>query len=434
MSERAGSAAQASLLVVGGARLLREDIARRAARFGASVAHTAAGDEARELLQSGVNRLVVLLGARDSAHDAFVRWARGRAPGLRPVVVIPTDGIEAKTRAFGTGATDVVTPDAMSDDWLQRFLAAGPGDVDPLDAVRHRPVAVVDDSASVRAVCVAALEGAGFSDIHQFADGDSFLDSARSALFAALLCDVVLPGVSGISVVREFRAMHRHSVVVSVSSLDASSTVAATLEAGADDFITKPFDAVMLLARLRKAVRVRLLLDELEQRSESLALLASTDGLTGIANRAAILAVAETARDTAARSGERVGLVLFDVDRFKAVNDTHGHLVGDAVLISVAHALQRAVADAGGAVGRYGGEEFLLVVRALDPSEVHRVADGARVAVAGASAPERPPVTVSAGAALVGDDGQTVEAALRVADRRLYLAKEGGRDRVVATG
>ena len=178
---------------------------------------------------------------------------------------------------------------------------------------------------------------------------------------------------------------------------------------------------------------------ERHEREESLAVLAATDGLTGLANRRAFDEALARAWTDAKRSGGELSLVLIDVDRFKLFNDTYGHEAGDAVLRKVATALAAVVCRPNDLPARYGGEEFALVLPGADSAAVAAIADRARAAVQALAIPHGPNqptrlVTVSCGVASFergmtsrGEDPATL---MRVADKALYEAKRTGRNRV----
>ncbi|MBP6632656.1 MAG: diguanylate cyclase [Kofleriaceae bacterium] len=155
--------------------------------------------------------------------------------------------------------------------------------------------------------------------------------------------------------------------------------------------------------------------------------LAHHDELTGVANRRHILASAAAAVAT----GERVCLAVLDLDHFKKINDEHGHLVGDAVLREVA-AYLRGRLRSSDAIGRYGGEEFVIMLRGTSRERARGVLDELRLALRAARSPGLPAYTFSAGVAESGADGADVPTLLACADERLYQAKRAGRDRVVA--
>lgn len=160
--------------------------------------------------------------------------------------------------------------------------------------------------------------------------------------------------------------------------------------------------------------------------------LACIDDLTGLDNRRAFLASAEHALSRRERKGESLALLILDLDHFKHVNDTHGHQVGDLVLVAVAEVLARSVRVDVDVVGRLGGEEFAVLLPRCDEEAAQRVAEDIRMAIEAAriaTPAGEIAATVSVGCASIAD-GETVSTALQQADEALYAAKRGGRNRV----
>jgi two-component system cell cycle response regulator len=181
-----------------------------------------------------------------------------------------------------------------------------------------------------------------------------------------------------------------------------------------------------LKARLRSGLRIVRLEEELRLR-------ATRDVLTGVLTRRAILEALDAEIERARRSGRTMSVVMADVDHFKTINDAWGHLVGDAVLHETAQRLRRALRDYDG-VGRYGGEEFLILVPESGPEAAREIADRLRKAVADLPVNvdgNRLSVTISVGLATgTVDDGADARTFLRLADRALYSAKHAGRNRI----
>ncbi|MGH9562708.1 MAG: GGDEF domain-containing protein, partial [Terracidiphilus sp.] len=205
------------------------------------------------------------------------------------------------------------------------------------------------------------------------------------------------------------------------------------LEAGADDYLTKPFDAQELRARLHVGQRILDLQRGLLETREELRFRATHDALTGIANRAAILEALGREHSRHSREGGSFGIIMADLDHFKQVNDTYGHLSGDAVLKEASRRIASSVRSYD-AVGRYGGEEFLIVVPSSDELNTIGLAERIRTAI------ESQPVSVDAGevritasfgvAVCSGEHHHDVMALINIADEALYRAKEQGRNRV----
>jgi two-component system, cell cycle response regulator len=202
------------------------------------------------------------------------------------------------------------------------------------------------------------------------------------------------------------------------------------LRRGAQDYVTAPYDPAELDARVMAALRVKALHDQLVEANRRLAEQAMTDELTGLANRRHGAHALERAVALAVRHGHALALARIDVDRFKAINDTHGHQAGDEVLAEVARRLAASVRG-GDELARWGGDEFVAILPATDRAGALRAAERMRAAVAASPVEGRGaqvPVTISVGwAHWVGD---TPDDLLARADRALYEAKDVGRDTV----
>lgn len=260
------------------------------------------------------------------------------------------------------------------------------------------------------------------------------VDNGRAALeawqrqpFPLLISDWMMPGLDGLELCRAIRATQRqqYTYILMLTALGGKTNYLAGMEAGADDFITKPFDEDLLQARLHAACRFLRLHEELCRD-------AAHDRLTGLLNRGAILDFLQQTLDRQARDGGSTAVLLVDLDHFKSINDTHGHLSGDAVLVEAAQRM-RALLRPYDRIGRYGGEEFLVVLPASDVEQAAGVAERIRAAVA--AGPVRTPTTqlpVSASLGVAEARGEQVDmqALIASADAALYRAKQGGRNRV----
>ncbi|HYW42334.1 MAG TPA: diguanylate cyclase [Bryobacteraceae bacterium] len=251
------------------------------------------------------------------------------------------------------------------------------------------------------------------------------------------ILDWMMPEMDGVEVCRRVRAANREPyiyILLLTARTDAQDLVDG-MEAGADDYLTKPFNSHELRVRLRAGRRILDLQEQLLQAREALREQATHDSLTGLLNRASILGALETELARAERENHPLSLLMADLDRFKQVNDTLGHLAGDAVLREAARRMKAAVRRYD-SVGRYGGEEFLVVLPGCDGRAA--VAQASRIREAVSAAPFQAGdhailVTCSIGMACREQAGaEHTDALVREADVALYQAKDRGRNRVEA--
>jgi two-component system cell cycle response regulator len=294
-------------------------------------------------------------------------------------------------------------------------------------------ILVAEDSALLRRMIGDVLRSNGWT-VLEASDGAAALAQARAENPAVLLMAREMEGMDGLTVLDALRADPRTGdiPVVFVTGHTDARDLAEGLERGAHDYVRKPVDPVELAARIRTALRLRALHDELARRNAELEQLARTDVLTGLANRRHADDVLRATIASARRHGRTLSAVLVDVDRFKTVNDAHGHAAGDAVLREIAIRLAAGLREEDLAA-RWGGEEFLLLLP--DSPDATVVCERLRASIA-----DHPvnvhgllelKVSASFGwAPWTGEE--TGEALVGRADVALYAAKNGGRDRVVA--
>jgi len=258
------------------------------------------------------------------------------------------------------------------------------------------------------------------------------LDSTDAPRLAVL--DWMMPGMEGVEICRRIRERkdRPYIYVILLTARSQKQDLLDGLELGADDYLTKPFDAQELRARLRVGGRILSLQDDLLAAQEELQFRATNDALTGIPNRPAILEALDREMARQVRDDRPFGIVLADIDHFKNVNDTYGHLSGDDVLRTVAQRLRDSTRPYD-SVGRYGGEEFLIVAPLTDVPGTVALAERIRRNIDSQPVSARAgplPVTVSLGIAVSSyppcADAKTL---LQLADDALYRAKAKGRNR-----
>jgi len=300
-------------------------------------------------------------------------------------------------------------------------------------------ILIADDDATTRMLLRTTLEKLGYQ-VEIACDGGqawSALQAPGAANLAIL--DWLMPGVTGPDICRKLRGRKNgpYVYVILLTAMDKLNDLVQGIEAGADDYITKPFNAQELKARLRAGRRILDLQHELLAAQTELEIRATHDGLTGLWNHGAIIERLVGELDRATREKTPVGVIIFDLDHFKQVNDTYGHSVGDQVLRESARRIN-AVLRPYDVVGRYGGEEFLTVAPGCNLRSAAEIAERVRKALS--ATPVVTPtaqllITASAGVSEATFENLPEAGALiDAADRALYRAKELGRNRVECDG
>jgi diguanylate cyclase (GGDEF)-like protein len=298
-------------------------------------------------------------------------------------------------------------------------------------------VLVAEDARFARHLLQGALAAWGY-EVVLAEDGEqawSALQAPESPSIALL--DWMMPGLNGVEVCRRVRQAARepYTYIILLTGRDRQEDVVQGLAAGADDYLRKPFDNLELEARIRTGRRIVELHSQLIAAREALREQATTDPLTGLANRRTLLQTLDKELERCRRLGTACSVVFVDLDHFKHVNDNHGHPAGDAVLQQAASRM-RAILRPYDLVGRYGGEEFVVVLPGCGAAEACVAAERLRASMAGTamvvgtvSLRVTCSLGVAAGSAQSGWDRDRL---LSAADAALYRAKRAGRDRVVA--
>ncbi len=300
----------------------------------------------------------------------------------------------------------------------------------------HR-ILVVEDSPAIRREIRQLLEQGGVqAEFHEAANG---LEGFRALLdrpMDMVLCDLVMPEFDGLKFLQMVasRPEMEEIPVLMLTAIEDVDQKVKVLSSGASDYITKPFHAGELVARVKVHLKIKVLQDELRGKNALLLELSTTDGLTKIYNRRHFLDLARKEFERSARMGLALSLLIFDVDRFKEINDTFGHQAGDRVLVALCGAVAANLRNYD-IFGRYGGDEFVVLFPQSDLQPALRVAERIEAAARALEFPELGgrKVAVSGGLAAKTPRHGDLESLLKAADEALYRAKQAGRGRVVAS-
>lgn len=300
---------------------------------------------------------------------------------------------------------------------------------------RADAVLVVEDDPIYRHAVQHLLAGKGY-EVESVTDGcQGVVKACAPDAPRILILDWMLPGLDGPEICRQVRERgpQFYQYILLLTSRNQTADIVEGLEAGADDYLLKPPDAHELLARIRVGERILRLHDTLVEAQENLRFQATHDALTGLWNRRALMDLLKGEFERAARRSASISVFMTDIDRFKLINDEHGHLTGDAILQEVAHRLNGAVRPYD-LIGRYGGEEFIVAAAELGAEGACELGERLRQEVSATAIHHEGksvPVTISVGVATATPRPQCwIEKLVQRADAAMYLAKRNGRNRV----
>jgi two-component system chemotaxis family response regulator WspR len=317
---------------------------------------------------------------------------------------------------------------------------------------------VIDDDPMNREILFRHLKNLGYSDITLTDGGKSGLEIVASNSIDLILLDMMMPVMNGLETLTHLKDNYQSRVipVIIISALDEKEMMLACIQKGAEDYLIKPYDRVLLKARVSACLDKKILHDrevlnnqkleaaykelavayhDLEVVKNELEALSHRDGLTGIANRRYFDTVLEREWNAAHREKKSLSLILFDIDYFKKYNDTYGHLAGDDCLCQVAIAASQVIKRPRDTLARYGGEEFAIILPDTEASGAEFCAEQIRYAIENlnishSSSQINSCVTASLGTSTISPHTRisTSQQLIKEADLALYQAKREGRN------
>ncbi|MEG3437817.1 diguanylate cyclase [Pannus brasiliensis CCIBt3594] len=293
---------------------------------------------------------------------------------------------------------------------------------------------IVDDIGHNLQLLETILERAKYRVVRA-TNGERALEQIERKAPDLILLDLMMPGMDGLQVCRILKAddRYREIPIIFLTANNESKNLIEAFQSGAVDYITKPFNVLELLARVKTHLELKHAKDQLQQALRELEQLVLTDPLTRVSNRRHLYQVAEMEIARTRGYNYPFSALILDIDRFKQVNDTYGHLVGDEVLQSVASIVKNTLRQED-CLARFGGEEFVVLLPHTDSSGAIAVANRIRDLIASSSiviGGKEIAVTASIGVATFGFDDRDLDDLLNRADEALLNAKRQGRDRCV---
>jgi diguanylate cyclase (GGDEF)-like protein len=299
------------------------------------------------------------------------------------------------------------------------------------DEILHAKILVVDDSADNVELMLEILREAGYTDVASTMLPEQVCPLHRQHCYDLILLDLQMPGLNGFQVMKGLKEIEQGGYLPVLALTAQPSFKIAALEAGARDFISKPFDLLEVHKRIHNMLEVRLLYKELAQYSRQQQELALHDPLTGLPNRRLLEDRIATVLQHATRQQNKVAVMYLDLDGFKTINDTHGHAYGDEILKQVAQRLI-GCSRKEDTVARVGGDEFVIVMGNI--AHLSDTQDPAAKLIDAVSQPYQVNgltlnLSTSIGVGIFPDDADEVASVIAAADAALYEAKRSGKNR-----
>jgi two-component system cell cycle response regulator len=419
------------VLLIEPTRTLAKLVTRIVDQVGGTGTVLTSADDAARLLKTEAFDLVCFAAAQvGQAPLDFARHVRAQHPTL-PLLMLISAPDEAFARsAQSAGVTQVFLRTDITA--LARYLEVAAQRVH--EGRLEGRALLVEDSLSTARFVARLLSDVGL-EVVSVVSANEALAAFIAQPFDVIVTDIVLAGgSSGVGLVRELRSTHgdpgTRVPILAMTSLDDTARRVELIRSGVSDLLLKPVLAEELIARVGNLLRNKRLLERVEAQQAELRSMALTDQLTQVHNRHFLVEAAQLAVSEARRHGHPVSLLVVDIDRFKSINDTHGHGVGDNVLSQVAALLKRS-SRGEDVVARFGGEEFVLLLPHCNLEDATRKAESLRQAVE-LLEPSGIHVSVSIGVAgQVGAAVHSFDDLFTRADRALYAAKSRGRNAVV---
>ncbi len=415
---------------INGVKIETSDMNNKLNRYGLEVMQFKSSLEAIPYLNVEYVKMVIF-----NIHDAdnldevraSISEVNKKAGGLIPIVLM-TDNDNPWFRQAYIDLTFVhyiqFTHDANV---LKKNFETLLTEIEYRDQMRSLKFAVLDDDKLQLHALHQLFERNGVRNVHYFNHPDEFerVDEA----FDIYLVDLIMPGKSGEEVIFEIHKEFPDAMVLAVSSLEKTDVIARVLSLGANDYIVKPYNETIFMAKILSSARLKALVNANRKKAEALEEIAVRDPLTNLYNQRQIDVTLNEQIDKHLDELKSFSVVMMDLDRFKKINDTYGHTVGDVVLRSVAGVIEKCVGDKG-VSGRYGGEEFIAIFPGVKEAEAFFISETIRRQVEKLSLPHDICVTISIGVAEFKTDDDNI---IEKADEMLYEAKRRGRNRVVCT-
>ncbi|MBN2436197.1 MAG: diguanylate cyclase [Spirochaetes bacterium] len=380
--------------------------------------------EAVEKLENNhIDLIITALEIRGGGGEYLIRQLNsGKFRNIPVIVMTSNDSMSTRIKMFKLGVVDYISKDQTFAGALSGFLNKLTEKNRSRSLLKKLSFAVLDDSKTQLQVISNIMSLNKIENVSFFSKGGDLLKSNNR--FHIYFVDLVLPDISGEQAILQIRKKYPESLIIAVSGIDNYKVVSNVLLSGADDYILKPFNSSIFMARLVSNVRVFQLVQDLKKKNQELEESLITDPLTGLYNHRFIYS---RLQDIISKKTSPFSFVFFSVDNFNNVNDTYGHSQGDKVLCKISDVLLGEIEDRS-CIGRYGGVEFIVLFPGMTVDKAFPVAEKIRQRVNRITV-NNARISVSGG--LCQNEGEErAEDLIRKADSLLFNAKHNGKNRI----
>ena len=348
----------------------------------------------------------------------------GKYKNIPVVIITSNDSIEERGKMFSLGVVDYIPKDAHFAERLFSFIDRITEESSVSNELSNMKIAVLDDSRMELNIIKNILALNGITRIDFFDNPRHLLSSNKK--YHIFFIDLVLPDISGEQVILDIRKHDKECVIIAISAINNYKVISNILLSGADDYMLKPFNASIFMARLVANVRTRLLIKEVEKKKDELEEKNRTDPLTNIYNHKYMYDRLVDEINESKKQGKKLSIILLGIDNFISINDTFGHDVGDKILQSISRIIHKSLSDID-ILGRYGGVEFMSILPETDIDEAYKVAEIIRQRVNSIKLKEKK-ITISGG--VVELESETAMELIKKADTLLFNARKKGKNRI----
>lgn len=382
------------------------------------------------LREENIDLIVTALEFEATSGEDFIKTINySKFKNIPIIVLTSTDTMEMREHLFSLGVVDYLVKTEVEDSLLRSYFSAFKQMKTFSHDVKDVSVAVLDDSELSLSLISQIFELANFKDVTYYSNPIDLIEDQQE--YDVYVIDLILPGISGEELLLKIRHRHPKSIIVIMSSVTNYKTISTTLLIGADDYIMKPFDANIFMARLKVQIKYYLMIRDLESKNEELQHMAVTDGLTKVYNRRYAMGRLKEEIERAHRYNHALSIVMIDLDNFKLVNDCYGHQVGDDVLVKTTRACYDLLRSSD-VLSRFGGEEFMIILPESNYEEAMLAAEKIRAEIEALTFDQKDlKITISAGVNELKD--QSLNNLIRIADENLYKAKNSGKNCIMGS-